>query len=375
MSDDRVLSGLAKANTNGGYYHPGKEYDFSRKLHVWDCFISLLFQLHPQQPSIAKVAREAKVSWDFAKKLVEEVKKNGCIIDPTINNDGDHRHDRGSILTHEESIFLLALRVEDPHRSNLEYIEQLFREHGKIVSSSLISKFFNQRFGKSGRFRKPNLIPLDKWKPENLGRFARFHQIISGFPDHRNFHFLDEKHICNKDVVPNRVRADPLSGYVPYIKVSGDFWDAFNIFCMVTCNPQKNHCCFYSIQRNNGTSESFMQFLTEAIFCGYLVHDEIIIMDNAAIHSKKAAKNVQDFLWNCEVDDRPLHVLIIWLPTRAPELNLIELIFHIFARQLRSFCYRMGGVAQPNAVLHQAQKVLDELTLEDVLKCCIHCGY
>ena len=75
MSDNRVLSGLAEANTNGGYYHPGKEYDFSKKLHVWDCFISLLFQLHPQQPSIAKVAREAKVSWDFAKKVVEEVKK------------------------------------------------------------------------------------------------------------------------------------------------------------------------------------------------------------------------------------------------------------------------------------------------------------
>ena len=118
-----------------------------------------------------------------------------------------------------------------------------------------------------------------------------------------------------------------------------------------------------------------MCFLKSAILCGYLAHDEIIIMDNAAIHSKKAAKNVQDFLWSSEVNDKPLHMLIIWLPTRAPELNPIELIFHIFARRLRSFCYQTGGVAEPNAVLHQAQKVLDELTLEDVLKCCIHCGY
>ena len=166
-----------------------------------------------------------------------------------------------------------------------------------------------------------------------------------------------------------------MSGYVPYIKVSGDFRDAFNVFAMITCNPQKNHCCFYNIQRNNGTSESFMSFLTQAIQCGYLVHDEIIIMDNAAIHSQKNARNVQDFLWNCKVDDQPLHVLIIWLPTQAPELNPIELIFHIFARRLCSFRYCTGGVAQPNAVLHQAQKVLDALTLEDVLKCCIHCGY
>ena len=203
MAEDRFLNGLAEANKNGGFYHPGREYDFSKKLHVWDCFVSLLFELHPRQPSIDKVAKTAKVSWDFAKKVMEEVKRTGSISDPTINDDGDLRHNRGSVLTHEESVFLLALRVEDPHRSNLDYIEQLFREHGKIVSSSLISKFFNQRFGKSGRFRKPNLIPLDKWKPENLARFARFNQIISGFPDHRKFHFLDEKHICNKDVVPN----------------------------------------------------------------------------------------------------------------------------------------------------------------------------
>ena len=69
-----------------------------------------------------------------------------------------------------------------------------------------------------------------------------------------------------------------------------------------------------------------------AIQYGYLVHDEIIIMDNAAIHLQKHAKDVQDFLWNCKVDDKPLCILIIWLPTRAPELNPIELIFHIFAQ-------------------------------------------
>ena len=213
MSQDRSLGGLAEVNSNGGFYHPGRQYDFSKKLQVWNCYICLFFENYPKEPSTLMVANKTRVSWDYAKKVLDEVQLTGELQDPTINMlDGDLRQKKESILTHEESVFLLSLQVEDRHRSNLDYIKNLFQEHGKIVSSSMISKFFNKRFGKSGRFRKPNLIPLDKWKPANLARFARFNQIIAGFPDHRKFHFLDEKHICNKDVVPNRVRDDPLSG-------------------------------------------------------------------------------------------------------------------------------------------------------------------
>jgi hypothetical protein len=39
----------------------------------------------------------------------------------------------------------------------------------------------------------------------------------------------DEKHMLNKDVEPTKVRADPLTGYIPCIYVNGDFRDSYNL--------------------------------------------------------------------------------------------------------------------------------------------------
>ena len=52
-------------------------------------------------------------------------------------------------------------------------------------------------------------------------------------------------------------------------------------------------------------------------------------MDNAATHIGGEASIVEDLLWNVEVDERPLHTMILLLPA---ELNPIELIFHNMER-------------------------------------------
>jgi hypothetical protein len=57
------------------------------------------------------------------------------------------------------------------------------------------------------------------------------------------------------------------------------------------------------------------------------MHDKILVMDNAAIHTGAEAEIVEDLLWYMVVDGRPLNVLVVYLPARAPELNPIELIF------------------------------------------------
>jgi transposase len=59
-------------------------------------------------------------------------------------------------------------------------------------------------------------------------------------------------------------------------------------------------------------------------------------MDNATIHTGGTVDVVNDLLWDTIIDRSPLHVLVIYLPTRSPELNPIELIFHILARRIRS---------------------------------------
>jgi transposase len=52
-------------------------------------------------------------------------------------------------------------------------------------------------------------------------------------------------------------------------------------------------------------------------------------MDNiTSIHTGGEAEIVEDLLWNA------IQVLIMFLPTRSPELNPIELDFHILARRI-----------------------------------------
>jgi hypothetical protein len=84
-------------------------------------------------------------------------------------------------------------------------------------------------------------------------------------------------------------------------------------------------------------------------------------MDNATIHTGGNANIVEDMLWTSVMDGMPLHVVILYLPTRSPALNPIELIFHILGQGIRSFRYRMPGPCE-HAVLVQATRVMDGMS-------------
>ena len=64
------------------------------------------------------------------------------------------------------------------------------------------------------------------------------------------------------------------------------------------------------------------------------MHNDVIIKDNARVHTGGAAADLEDWLWDHEVDGRPLRILVLYLPTRSPELNPIELCFHILSLRL-----------------------------------------
>jgi transposase len=78
-------------------------------------------------------------------------------------------------------------------------------------------------------------------------------------------------------------------------------------------------------QRN---AASFTAYVEHLVVIGWFQCGDVLIMDNAVIHTGGEATIVADFLWNsCEF-------LVVPLPTRAPELNPIELVFHILVRRL-----------------------------------------
>jgi transposase len=144
---------------------------------------------------------------------------------------------------------------------------------------------------------------------------------------------------------------------------------------IISPNPVKAHPMDYTIGKDNGTSEAFVSFLTYLIAKRFLLHDKFLVMDNATIlHSRGNARVIKDMLWDTIINGCPLHILVIYLPTRSPELNPIKLVFHILAMRIRSFWYRTAGPCD-NAVLHKASQVMNDMSYALILHCCAHCGY
>jgi hypothetical protein len=149
-------------------------------------------------------------------------------------------------------------------------------------------------------------------------RVMAFHAIMDMFPDHSWRNFLDEKHIVSGDTLPKKLRADPLTGYVDTIPVSGDFRDAHNIFAVVLASPTKKKSIAYHITKENGNPTHFVAFIKMLIVSGYFEHYDILVMDNARIHTASEAECDEYYLWNTLCDGIPLHVKIVYLPTRCP---------------------------------------------------------
>ena len=89
--------------------------------------------------------------------------------------------------------------------------------------------------------------------------------------------------------------------------------------------------------KRNGDGASFLAFVQYLLVCKFFCHFEFLVMDNAAIHTGGDAEIVENLLWNHMMDGQPLCVMVVYLPAHAPELNPIELIFHILALQISLF--------------------------------------
>jgi hypothetical protein len=93
------------------------------------------------------------------------------------------------------------------------------------------------------------------------------------------------------------------------------------MFAVISPSPDKPSPVEYMITKRRGTSAVFVEFLDYLFDIAWLSHDDIIIMDNARIHTGGAARDIEDTLYNTVVDGRALRILIIWLPAHSPELN------------------------------------------------------
>jgi hypothetical protein len=360
-------------NNNGGYYEIGAPYDMSKKMEVLSVFLRLQggdvdFRTFVGKIQVNAVAEEAKVSIGYAHKVIMEYLVSGSIINPKQSTKelAVTRREYTKIGP-EESIYLLALRAEDDRQLLVHYQAKLVRATGVLVGTSTIDAFFKSRFEFKGGLRKAPLVPLDKWKEANILAFHQFLFRLAHLPNHMKYHWIDEKHVVNKDAYDDRVRADPLTGRVRCIFVSGNFRQAYNLIGIIRASGAAP-AMHYSIGEDNGTAASFLAYIQHLLTIDWFQAGDVLIMDNAAIHTGAEATIVADLLW------REKSVLVVPLPTRSPELNPIELVFHILARRLRSYRYQQASVGNMS-IPQQVARVVDDISPELVLKCAGKCGY
>ena len=339
-------TGRVQITPNNIIFRRGHAYPMERKLHVGNCYAKLfqMYCMDPsnyKEPSPSSVANLANVGYKFAKKVMDEIQSTGSIVDPdTIKAHNYLNRKSFNKLKVEHQMFILSLHAVLPNRPNESYVDELYADYKVIVCSSTITNFFRSKMFKyKGTFGVPNNVPLDKFKQENILKFYQFQEVIQRINNKCVLNFLDEKHIINSDCIPKKVRRNPVFGYMPAIMVSGDFREAFNIFACITANPNKQNPIAYNIQKDNGSAVSFVAFIKQMIYSGWLGHNEVLVMDNAAIHSGGEAEIVKGLLWETMVNGAPLRILVVYLPTRSPELNPIELIFHILSRRVCSYHY------------------------------------
>ncbi len=176
-----------------------------KKLEISYLYLDLCYEKYPARPSQREFAARAKISTNYARKVIIELTNTGSLTDPEVtNSDRIREKEKVLYLDPAEELFMLALRAKKPARPNTDYVAQLYTFYGTMVSASFISLWFKTRFDHKGSFRKPNLVPLDKFRQENVIRFVEFKLKCKLLFDHSRFCFLDEKHLVNSDTVPKK---------------------------------------------------------------------------------------------------------------------------------------------------------------------------
>jgi hypothetical protein len=290
------------------------------------------------------------------------------LTDPELtNSEKMSNQEKEYYLDPTEELFLLALRPEKPARPNCEYVAHLATYYGTVVSTTFIPEWFKMWFNHKGSFCKQNLVPLDKFWQENVIRFIEYKLKCQLMFDHSRFCFIDKKQLVNSDSVPKKLQCCPLSGRMDFIAVSGDFRETYNLVACMSGNPHKERPLVYTIGKETGTATAFISFCEMMVLSGWLHHDEIVVLGNAAIHTGGDSEALKRLFWETVVGGRPLQILVIYLPTRSPELNPIELIFHIFSCQVTSYRLRHDAGPVDRAIIRYGTQVLNNISYETIL--------
>ena len=263
-------------------------------------------------------------------------------------------------LTDFDSFILYRLYVEQPYRLLKSYKEWLLYFTGTKVSKSTIAAFLNKGFPHKGTLVRPNLVPYDKYTLRNQIRAYEFMNVLRTLNPFRIV-FGDEKSIKGEEFWSKKVRRDPITGEVPANKTGSDFRNTYSVTGLCSMNEEKQVPVLFRIHQHSNDAAEFFQTVRDAVDQGYLEEYDVLVLDNATIHSKEMAR----WLW----ENARVHVL--FLPTRSPEWNPIELVWRSLVSSLFSYptAIAVQKFGDKNTTAYVAQQILEDFTFDYVRRC------
>uniref|UniRef100_A0A7S1FN15 Uncharacterized protein n=1 Tax=Corethron hystrix TaxID=216773 RepID=A0A7S1FN15_9STRA len=171
---------IAKKQTRMAVCITGVKLRNSRKILVRDAYMRQL-RMFTTRPNILDAAVKCDVSRSYVLKIETELFGNGfelssVINKPTGKNDPGHRVlDR---YGHHWIIFLYLLEPSQPVKS---YCDHFLILTGKRISANTMTGVLKKAHPFRGNLRCMNVVPLDKFRPDNLIKAVEVVDIISNF--------------------------------------------------------------------------------------------------------------------------------------------------------------------------------------------------
>ena len=309
-------------------YKRGAAYNLAKKMEVAAAIQACQAGNTSDHPNITFVSRACKVSRKFVRKVLKELQQHGKVLTPEEKTSYSNSGPGARKLDEIDTFVILLLYLEEPSRSLHSYALWLHHYTGTQVSNTLLCRFFKEAFPFSGGLYRPNLIPFDKFRPENCIRAMEYFDIIANVNPHR-IKFGDEKSLKGREVFNRKVRQNPLTGEVPPIRTTPDFTNTYSLtgFCGIDRRSSPIFCYLHE-----GTNDATEFSVVVELACseGFFHEGDILVLDNAAIHRGGENSVLEDWLW------MQFGVLVLFLPPRSPELNPIELVWNTMVQRLRT---------------------------------------
>lgn len=355
-------------NQHARVYQNGKALTYEEKVSIGIKYTNASIALGWARPNITQLSKECRVSRSTILKVERELLNYQLVLDPKdIRARRDIPIGPGSIsMSDVDKFIVLALYHDDPSRSCGSYQMNLYMATGTWVHETTISRFFNHGFEIKGSLCKPNLIPYDKFRPDNLER-ALDYLLAMAQHDRSKLKFGDEKHIKGEEMWCRYTRRNVFTGLVPPVLTASDFRNTYSIIGFCGIDPRAT-AVRYGISEGINNADNFAMQVQLAVFSGFLSPFDVLVLDRAAIHTGGVNTVLGDWLWD------NFRIYLLLLPARTPEWNPIELVWNILVQRLRVFSLELARTMGSHSLVQAAQMILDHISHEEVDGCFRKCG-